>query len=80
MIFSRKINKIPEFYMIIALKYCSRFLFGGGGHVPPPQVVYAYEYTVSRKYATKLLSISSLSFDRFQSSFTGTLGAKFAIT
>jgi len=48
MIYVRKINKIPEFYMllsrkipefymIIARKYVSRFFSGegGGGHVPP---------------------------------------------
>ena len=45
MIFARKINKIPEFYttfarkmpefyIIIALKYFSRFFFGGGGTCP----------------------------------------------
>ena len=53
-IFARKINKIPEFYMIfapkmpefyiiIARKYFSRFFFLGGGHVPSlPPVSYAY--------------------------------------
>jgi len=35
MIFARKINKIPELYMIIACKIFSRFLFLEGGHVLP---------------------------------------------
>jgi len=44
MIFARKINKIPEFYMILKNarilqlpeKYFSRFFLVGGGHVPLP--------------------------------------------
>jgi len=42
-IFARKINKMPEFHMIIAQKYFSRFFFGGGrlGGAPPP-VSYTY--------------------------------------
>jgi len=55
MIFARKINKIPEFYMIlpendrILHNNCQKhifpeFFFLGGGHVPslPPPVSYAY--------------------------------------
>jgi len=44
MIFTRKINKIPEFYIIID-RFFPIFLVGGG-HVPPcpPAVSYAYEH------------------------------------
>ena len=53
MIFARKINKIPEFYMrfagkmlefytIMAQKYFSPFFFGGGRAPTPPPVSYAY--------------------------------------
>ena len=58
-IFSRKINKIPEFYiifarkipeffLIIARKYLSRILWG---HVPPllPRLLYAYECETNRR-------------------------------
>jgi len=38
-----KINKIPEFYIIIAReKYFSRFFFGGEARAPLPPVSYAY--------------------------------------
>ena len=40
MIFARQINKILEFYMIIAIKIFSRFLGGGIGPLIP--VAYAY--------------------------------------
>jgi len=47
MIFTRKINRIPEFYMIIGRKIYSRFFFWGGGNgpslPPPPSVSYACE-------------------------------------
>ena len=41
MIFARKINRIPEFYMILPEKYFCRFFFLGGGQVPPAPVSYA---------------------------------------
>jgi len=46
MILARKINKIPEFYIIIAQKIFQIFFFGGGGSAPytlpiPSPVSYA---------------------------------------
>ena len=43
-IFARKVNKIPEFYMIIARKIFSDFFFGGNRHVLPPPVSYVHVY------------------------------------
>jgi len=41
-IFARKINKVPEFYMIFARKYFFPIFFFGGGQMPPTPVSYAY--------------------------------------
>jgi len=63
MISTRKINKIPEFYMILARKtpafyiiivwkiFSRFFFFGGGGARAPSLVVYAYDKTKSKSYS-----------------------------
>jgi len=76
MIIARK-NKIPEFCMILPentrilhnncpKNICSRFFLGGGGHVPPSPVSYAYGfmYDPSATAMTKRM-------DRSMSSYLG---------
>ena len=49
MILAQKINKIPEFYIIIARKYFSRIFFLGGGLPPSPMPMVRTWSSVERK-------------------------------
>ena len=55
-----KINKMPEFYMIIALKYFPEFSFFFGGGAPPVYAPVSYAYAAYWPRSTQPLGQLSL--------------------